>query len=107
MTKEKLLSVIEHYDIVLEYELDATPEFCDFSHIMTERQVKFNQCAAAIPLMKEMIKDWNNEESKIRFHRWLAFVQGVLWSEGVFCINDLRDHSINGVDNSRFNVVPD
>lgn len=28
-------------------------------------------------------------------HRWLGFIQGVLWKEGAFTLNDLREHIIN------------
>ena len=28
-------------------------------------------------------------------HRWLGFIQGVLWKEGAFTLNDLREHVIN------------
>lgn len=106
MTKDILLSVLTHYDIVLEYELDAVPKMCDFTTIQTERQAKFDQCAAMIPLMREMTDDWDNMETRIRFYRWLTFMQGVLWSEGVFCLEDLRSHNKKGCDNEPFNVVP-
>ena len=28
-----------------------------------------------------------------KFHRWLGFVQGALWSEGIYSIDEMREHN--------------
>ncbi len=39
--------------------------------------------------MLEQLKD-ETDENKI--NRWLGFIQGVLWTDGFYSINDLREH---------------
>lgn len=105
MTKEQLYSVIEKYEITLEYELDAVAQECDHKLIQTERQVKLDHLASMLPKMYEMCKNYDDEQSRAKLYRWLGFMQGVLWSENVFCLEDLRSDNKNGADNSQFNVV--
>ena len=44
-----------------------------------------------------MIEECNNFVNSAdvgKINRWLGFVQGVLWKEGIFTIDQMRDHVI-------------
>lgn len=39
------------------------------------------------------IKRLLEDEQHMKAHRWLGFLQGVLWMTGVYSINDMRKHN--------------
>lgn len=42
--------------------------------------------------MLERIEEGEASEGKV--NRWLGFIQGVLWSAGLFTIDEMREHNI-------------
>ncbi len=34
-----------------------------------------------------------SEFEKDKYNRWLGFIQGYLWTEGIYTINELREHN--------------
>lgn len=46
-------------------------------------------CASMLPLMERMVQD--GEMGK--FFRWLGFLQGVLWTLGIYSLDEMRKHN--------------
>ena len=44
-----------------------------------------------IPQMRSM-SHFSSPAEREKLMRWLGFIQGVLWKEGIFTIDELRDH---------------
>lgn len=77
MTNEKILQVIQLYKNKLT-ELDPL-DYCDYlGHLIT-----------MLPRMEEFVKEGRREKA----FRWLGFVQGVLWTEGVYTIEEMKNHN--------------
>lgn len=84
MTDEKILEVLDLYQRNLEkiyvYEgerLHKRPEDC------------LHHCLDMIPQMRQFLKEGRRE----KVFRWLGFIQGVLWCEGVYTIEQMKDHN--------------
>ncbi len=76
MTTQHLEKVISYYEDV-----------CRSSFFGTKVD---NAFAIMFPLMRKMLETPTDRE---KLMRWLGFVQGILFDEGVFSIDDLRNHN--------------
>jgi hypothetical protein len=48
-----------------------------------------------------------NENQRAKMARWLGFIQGVLWTLGVYSIDEMRDHNLGkGYHSSDQPVTP-
>lgn len=46
--------------------------------------------------MTEMVRNYSGN-NKLKFNRWLGFVQGCFFCIGIFTLNQLRNHNFGGV----------
>ena len=70
MTQDQIHKVCDLYTETLE---DSTSE-------------RLMYVSTMLPKMKQF-------EDVEKAHRWLGFVQGVLWAEGIFTIDEMREHN--------------
>ncbi len=91
MTKEQVLQVVDRYRIYLSLAGDK-PELADFDHTPTRGEAirhMLNMCDS----MEKLLDEGRTEKAM----RWLGFMQGVLWSQGSFSLNEMREHNIRPV----------
>lgn len=91
MTAEKVRSVVELYERELglhigerwgDQELgDPNLPLCRLCHAKW-----------MVLEMKKFLDDGQIEKA----FRWLGFVQGILWCEGVYTIDEMEDHNLTG-----------
>jgi hypothetical protein len=88
MDAKKVQEVIDVYRAKLE-ELGAKP--IDYTHteFVYLGEEKLGHCLGMLPQMEQFIKD--NEMDKV--FRWLGFIQGVLWVEGIYTLEEMRSHN--------------
>lgn len=79
MTKEKVLEVINLYKKELDDVLSKTASI----------EEELEHCQTMLPQMEEFIK----EDRMDKVFRWLGFIQGVLWCQGVFEIDEMKNHN--------------
>jgi len=48
-------------------------------------------------MLSEMIFFPKDSKGHEKLNRWLGFMQGVLWLERVFTLDELRDHNKHGI----------
>ena len=78
MTPEKVIEVMEMYcERVQRPEELMAPDAAD-------------KILDMLPRMREFAKDPTKTE---KLMRWLGFAQGVLWAEGVYKLEELKDHN--------------
>lgn len=89
MTKENVQEVIDTYRAkfhelkvgVSEYPHDQLLEF--------PRASGLEHCHSMLGQMEDFLK----EDLMEKVFRWLGFIQGFLWSEGVYTLDELRHHN--------------
>ena len=88
MTPDKIREVIETYRACL---LDLGAKEINYSHekIVHSSSNIFGHCLGMLDRMLEFI-----EEGRIdKTFRWLGFIQGCIWAEGIYTLEDLRGHN--------------
>lgn len=99
MTDDKIRDVLELYEMMLNGPpaWDPPPNNARLDHLLT-----------MIPKMREMldaiaqIQHGTERHLKIeKLMRWLGFMQGVLWSKGIYSIDELRAHNMPEGDTVR------
>ena len=83
MTKEQILQVCENYTQELN---DYPVKKNDNANIPYDRICHCKWMLSEIPHYIEMDKI-----EKVM--RWIGFIQGVLWSNDIFSINDMKNHN--------------
>ena len=86
MTNEKILEVMDFYEselTTLRADLHGSP------YAMTISDSTISHCLDMLPRMEQFLTDGRKE----KVCRWLGFIQGVLWAEGIFSIDELREHN--------------
>lgn len=81
MTKEQILQVVDDYNSLLHPM--AAP--IDEQNGGTQLQHARWMCQQIPTFLKE------NKMEKV--NRWLGFVQGILWTNGLFSITQMREHN--------------
>jgi hypothetical protein len=83
MTKDKIRKVIDRYQPKLEGLLKS---------FAWEENAKL---AHGLHMCKEIRKflDDENSEKLDKAFRWLGFLQGVLWCEGIYTITEMASHN--------------
>lgn len=94
MTAEKVLEAIAIYR---RYFKDEGIGKVDFPHdVPTEgfadRLTILEHCHGMLEPMEAMIANGTPEKMEKVF-RWVGFIQGCLWSQGLFCLDDLKNHN--------------
>jgi hypothetical protein len=91
MTSEKLIQVFTFYRQELAGRGISPEQLEDYHSTGTELEADASlyhlayMCDEAIVL----VRDGRQEKA----FRWLGFIQGVLFSEGIFTLDDLKNHS--------------
>lgn len=76
MTDAKILEVLDIYNTAL-----TCPNYDDNAQIQW--------CLGMIPQMVQFLKEGRREKT----FRWLGFIQGVLYANGVFTVPEMADHN--------------
>jgi len=102
MTKEQVLQVVKEYRTYLGQSGDG-PQQIDHDLAPTRgealRHLLF-MCDKVEGFVHEAdgyMSDRYKQETWDKAMRWLGFMQGTLWSLGIFTLNDLREHNIRPV----------
>lgn len=86
MTPEKILDVITIYEKKLEhYELRKFPH----KEMRPEGVQALNHCRTMLKQMRLFVKKKRIDKA----FRWLGFVQGCLWSSGIYSLDELKNHN--------------
>jgi hypothetical protein len=88
MTDEQVGVVLALYERTLT-EKGYKPIQADLAVSHQATDVRLNHCLWAVGQVREFLKDGRREKAM----RWLGFLQGALWSEGLFSISSLADHN--------------
>lgn len=93
MDLERVKAIVDYYDWMLrkqEFLPEKFPDdemiddLSDFGNCGAKRHVR-----AMIAEMQSMIVEGRTEKCM----RWLGFIQGVLWTDGMFTLEELKNHS--------------
>ncbi len=88
MDASKALEVIALYRRDLK---EAGIKKADFPHNITPP--RGNESLAHVLSALDKMEGFIREGQTNKFSRWLGFVQGVLWTTGIYCIDELKDHN--------------
>ncbi len=88
MTEEKTIRVLEEYYQYLE-SMDVEPIKILPNIVLQNPEDGLAHCMAMIPETIKFLKEGRIEKA----YRWLGFIQGVLWANGQYNINDLKSHN--------------
>lgn len=88
MTHEKFLETIHLYRRILT---EMGVESVDVPHDRppTTREERLGHCMGMLDRMEAFVQSRRMGKA----YRWLGFMQGILWSEGIYLLNDLKDHN--------------
>ncbi len=88
MTAEKVRQVIRLYRRT--FTLAGIPATSQPHGIISlDRRAILAHCHAMLDRMEQFVAEGRMEKA----FRWLGFVQGCLWSTGVFSVGQLKDHN--------------
>jgi hypothetical protein len=98
MTTDKMQGLLDLYWEALD-EMDISPisapdyeEFVDGEREPRwDTQEALEYVMAMLQGMREMLDEGSENHEKL--NRWLGFVQGVLWVEGVYTLSEMRRHN--------------
>lgn len=88
MTGEKIIEAVEQYEELMR---DRGIEPAKLPHDVLPQSVEqqLAHVCAMLPQMKEFVGEHRLEKA----FRWLGFVQGVLWANQIFVLEDLKNHN--------------
>lgn len=92
MTREQVIDVSLTYERTIaqkgiEAKLDSSVNAMRLAP--NDTQIKLQHVA----WMCQEIRKFAQDNDLDRANRWLGFAQGVLWSEGLYTIADMREHN--------------
>ena len=87
MKNQKILDVLEIYENHL-IKIGADNIEASFNFKPLESQ-SINHLLTMIPKIREFLKQGRKEKA----FRWLGFIQGALWINGSFTIEELKTHN--------------
>lgn len=90
MTPEKLLSVIDEYEDIFR-AMGITSQDSPHCEIMGPEDGAdvLAHCYGMLSKMRVFIMEKRIEKTM----RWIGFIQGCLWSYGIFSLGQLQEHS--------------
>lgn len=106
MDKEQVLQVIEQYQSRFSHltarrlerptsgGLNLPPNKPEAVRHLRYMCNRVEEMLVLVDQMDEACEDFTGVLEKV--YRWLGFIQGVLWSQGDFSINELREHNTKG-----------
>ena len=94
MTRHQIIEVLCLYDETIEHRAKVeAKKGSGLAHVRWMCQ-EVQRLAA-----DEMITPPDSRVEKI--HRWLGFIQGSLWSDNIFTIDEMREHNRNGKEKDK------
>jgi len=104
MTKEKMIKVLDLYEKFLDNKYKIKPLKYEDNHPNETESV--SHMKAMIPEMREFIKEdtgllYDMELVKTfgKVNRWFGFMQGILWRDGYYSLDELRSHNRDNKEN--------
>jgi len=91
MTEEKIREAISLYRKKF-VEMNIVKETCGLDSFPGSFKASLASCHAILDEVENFLEEGSREKLEKAF-RWLGFIQGCLWSAGVYTINDLREHN--------------
>lgn len=88
MDIEKLLMVLDWYDQMLK-KMGVPVTEHDFEQSCQSRELALAHIRSMIPQIRQFIREGRME----KVNRWLGFIQGILFSFGIYTIEEERDHN--------------
>ncbi len=88
MTPEKVVKVIEIYRKLLTERNIAKIDY-PHDNLLDEEVHSLEHCHGMLDKMIEFVRE--NRMEKV--FRWLGFVQGVFWRNGIYTLTDLKNHN--------------
>lgn len=85
MTDQKLLETISSYKKLFQ-EYNITAKRFNHESISTTMEAKLSHCCYMIDKIEGFVAINRIQKA----HRWLGFIQGVLWSEKFFSLSKMR-----------------
>lgn len=92
MTLEQIKNLLDNYELKLA-EINA----CD-EEILSKAYIQkshIEHAVGMIPKMRAMIDPFPDLPVPDKFHRWLGFLQGVLYCNGIYTVDEMREHNRN------------
>lgn len=88
MTAEKVLEVIDTYRQLF---VKKGVGKLDFPHdvALSCANLGLEHCHGMLDKIVEFVRENRMEKT----FRWLGFIQGVLWSNGIYTLEDLKNHN--------------
>ncbi len=87
MTSSDILKVVEMYIGILERK-GIYPINYPHNEILNTTSTALNHCLGMLYEIKQFI-----QKDAEKAHRWLGFIQGMLWANQIFTIEDLKNHN--------------
>lgn len=91
MTDEKLLAIIRDYEDSLNIRFKgikpAEKKFLAYQGLLPDHVAHIK---SMFPRMREIIAEGRREKAM----RWLGFIQGWLWAQGIYSVDELGKHNM-------------
>lgn len=93
MTPEKLLKTIEIYR---KFFVDRGFRKIDYPHdeLLIDEKLGLEHCHGMLDKMVKFI----GEGRQVKAFRWLCFIQGCLWMQGLNTLSEFKDHNRSDPD---------
>lgn len=88
MNEEKVFAIIARYRALFKERLNLEKQKHLTTLTPTEREA-LAHCHAMLDEMEEFVRQKRLDKA----FRWLGFIQGVLWSQGVFTLEQFKSHN--------------
>lgn len=88
MTKEKVIEVIGRYRRLFEERGIGKTSYPD-GELLKNAQLGLEHCHWMLDQMIEFVQQGRME----KVFRWLGFIQGVLWMNQIYTLEDLKNHN--------------
>lgn len=94
MTKEKILETIQLYRSYFESKSLGKIDFPHFVETVGfgDSLSILEHCHGGLEKMEQMVADGSQEKIEKVFC-WLGFIQGCLWSQGIYSLDQLKTHN--------------
>lgn len=90
MTKDKIKEAVEFYEkCLLGYRTNRYTADKKILNFIENKNSILEHCQYMISEIKTFLKQNRIEKS----FRWLGFIQGCLWTAGIFSIDQIKDHN--------------
>ena len=88
MTAEKILEIVEVYRKFFE---ERHIKKIDYPHdkLLMSKIEGLRHCHGMLDKIVEFVREGKKEKAC----RWLGFIQGYLWGQGIYTLNNLKNHN--------------